>query len=151
VRDRTPLVKDERIIAGKYILKHQIGAGTMSEVYVADQPHLGRLVAIKLLRRDPAAMRRFDVEVQSVGSIKHDHIVTIYDSGYAEDGRPYLAMEYLDGEDLATHLGKHGKMASDRAMLLWRQAVSAMAAAHRHSVVHRDIKPAKLSSVERCI
>ena len=59
VRDREPLVADPRIIAGRYILLHQIGRGTMSEVFAAEQPQLGRTVAIKLLHRDPEVMRRF--------------------------------------------------------------------------------------------
>ena len=83
-------------------------------------------------------------EVRAVGQIRHEHVVTIHDSGHTEDGRPYLAMEFLAGEDLASHLKQHGPMHSSRAMLLWRQAVSAVAAAHRRQVVHRDIKPANL-------
>jgi len=83
-------------------------------------------------------------EVRAVGQIRHEHVVTIHDSGHTEDGRPYLAMEFLAGEDLASHLKQRGPMQSSRAMLLWRQAVSAVAAAHRRQVVHRDIKPANL-------
>jgi serine/threonine-protein kinase len=144
VRDREPLVADSRIIAGRYILLHQIGRGTMSEVFAAEQPQLGRTVAIKLLHRDPEVMRRFYSEVRAVGQLRHEHVVTIHDSGHTEDGRPYLAMEFLAGEDLASHLKQRGPMQGPRAMLLWRQAVSAVAAAHRRQVVHRDIKPANL-------
>lgn len=64
VREGEPLVPDSRIIAGRYILLHQIGSGTMSEVYAAEQPALGRMVAIKLLRRDPEVMRRFYSEAR---------------------------------------------------------------------------------------
>lgn len=144
VRDREALVADGRIIAGRYILLNQIGSGTMSEVYAAEQPQLGRTVAIKILHRDPEVMRRFDREVRAVGQIRHDHVVTIHDSGSTEDGRLYLAMEFLPGEDLASLLKRHGPMNRLRAMLLWRQAVSAVAAAHRRQVIHRDIKPANL-------
>ncbi|HRI54891.1 MAG TPA: serine/threonine-protein kinase, partial [Pseudomonadota bacterium] len=94
-------------------------------------------------RRFLAGARSYS-EVRAVGQIRHEHVVTIHDSGHTEDGRPYLAMEFLAGEDLASHLKQHGPMQSSRAMLLWRQAVSAVAAAHRRQVVHRDIKPANL-------
>ena len=82
--------------------------------------------------------------MRAVGQIRHDHVVAIHDSGRTEDGRPYIAMEYLEGADLASHLKQYGPMERSRAMLLWRQAVSAVAAAHRREVVHRDIKPANL-------
>lgn len=144
VRDRTPLVPDSRIIVGKYILLKKIGYGRMSDVYLAEQPHLGRKVAIKLLNRTPEVMRRFDTEVLAGGRIKHDHVVTIHDSGWTEDGSPYIAMEYLNGSDLATSILQRGPLPSERAMLLWMQAVRAIAAAHRSKVIHRDIKPANL-------
>lgn len=144
VRDRSPLSPDDRIIVGKYVLLQKIGAGSMSEVYLAEQPALGRQVAVKILHRDPALIRRFDTEVQSIGRIRHDHVVIIHDSGRLDDGRCYLTMEYLEGENLATHLSQHGPMTAERAMVLWRQAVSAIAAAHRLQMVHRDIKPANL-------
>ncbi|MFO0573454.1 MAG: serine/threonine-protein kinase [Polyangia bacterium] len=144
VRDRTQLLSDERILVGKYILLSQIGAGRMSDVFVAEQPHLGRRVAIKLLHHDPEVMRRFDSEVLAVGRIKHDHVVTIHDSGWTDEGRPYLAMEYLEGQDLAAALRQHGPIPSERALVLWMQAVQAVAAAHRSQVIHRDLKPANL-------
>jgi serine/threonine-protein kinase len=144
VRDRTQLLSDGRIIVGKYILLSQIGTGRMSDVFLAEQPHLGRRVVIKLLHHDPEVMRRFDSEVLAVGRIRHDHVVTIHDSGWTDEGRPYLAMEYLEGQDLAAALRQHGPIPSERALVLWLQAVQALAAAHRSQVIHRDVKPANL-------
>ncbi|HRI49072.1 MAG TPA: serine/threonine-protein kinase [Pseudomonadota bacterium] len=143
-RDQARLIVERRILVGKYILQSRIGAGPRSEVYAAEQPQLGRMVTIKLLRCEPAELDHFDTEVRSIGNIKHEHVVTLYDSGRAEDGRPYIAMEHLEGEDLARHLDRNGPLASERAFILWRQTVSAIAAAHRRNIVHGDLKPRNL-------
>lgn len=143
-RDQARLIVERRILVGKYILQSRIGAGPRSEVYAAEQPQLGRMVTIKLLSCAPAELDQFDTEVRSVGNIKHEHVVTLYDSGRAEDGRPYIAMEHLEGEDLARHLDRSGPLASERAFILWRQTVSAIAAAHRRNIVHGDLKPRNL-------
>ncbi len=143
-RDQLHLIVEERIIAGKYILEKRIGKSSHSEVYLAEQPQLGRMVAIKLLQRDPEVVLHFTSEIRALANLKHEHVVTIHDSGYAEDGRPFIAMEYLEGEDLAEHLERAGPIALERALLLWRQAVSAVAAAHRRNIVHGDIKPKNL-------
>lgn len=148
-RDQARLIVDKRILVGKYILLNRIGSGYRSEVYAAEQPQLGRMVAIKLLQCDPAVLSSFDREVRSVGNVKHEHVVTLYDSGLVEDGRPYIAMEYLEGEDLARCLARSGPMSGQRALPLWRQAVSAIAAAHRRSIVHGDIKPSNLFLTHR--
>lgn len=143
-RDRSELTPDERVFAGKYILLRKIGEGNMGEVYQAEQPQMARTVALKILRRDPEVMKRFEREVQAVGSIHHANVVTIYDSGLAEDGRGYIAMEYLEGESLTRHLEEQGKLPLPRALALWLQAVRAMAAAHAKGIVHRDLKPDNL-------
>jgi serine/threonine protein kinase len=143
-RDRSELTPDERVFAGKYILLRKIGEGNMGEVYQAEQPQMARTVALKILRRDPEVMKRFEREVQAVGSIHHANVVTIYDSGLAEDGRGYIAMEYLEGESLTRHLEEHDKLPLPRALALWLQAVRAMAAAHAKGIVHRDLKPDNL-------
>jgi len=143
-RDAARLIVDQRIIVGKYILLNRLGGSPTSEVYAAEQPQLGRMVAVKLLPRDPEVERHFDSQVRSIGNVKHDHVVTLYDSGRIEDGRPYIAMEYLEGADLALQLSRTGAMTAERALLLWRQAVSGIAAAHRRNIVHGGINPTKL-------
>ncbi len=148
-RDQARLIVEKRILVGKYILLNRIGTSPRSEVYAAEQPQLGRMVAIKLLQCDPAILSNFDREVRSVGNVKHEHVVTLYDSGLAEDGRPYIAMEYLEGEDLSRHLFRSGPMPTMRAVALWRQAVSAIAAAHRRNIVHGDLKPSNLFLTHR--
>ena len=148
-RDHARLIIERRIIVGKYILLNRLGSSPGSEVYAAEQPQLGRMVAIKLLPHSPELESHFDSQVRSIGTVKHEHVVTLYDSGRADDGRLYLAMEYLEGETVAERLVRSGAMAVDRALILWRQSVSAVAAAHRRHVVHGDVNPTNLFLTQR--
>src|SRR5690349_20439412 len=110
----------------------------MGAVYEAEQPQIGRKVAVKILRPDPEVMLRFEREVHASGALNHAHVVTIYDSGLTEDGRGYLAMEYLEGESLARYLEKHGPLPPEQALELWVQAVRGISAAHGKGIVLRD-------------
>ena len=136
-RDREELVTDSRIFAGKYILLDKIGEGNMGAVYKAEQPQMGRTVAVKVLRGDLEVMQRFEREVHASGSINHANVVTVFDSGLTDDGRGYIAMEYLEGESLAKLMERSGPMATAPALELWVQAVRAMSAAHAKGIVHR--------------
>lgn len=140
-RDRSELVVDERIFVGKYILLRKVGEGSMGAVYEAEQPQMGRKVAVKRLRPDPEVMLRFEREVQAAGAINHQNVVTIFDSGLTPDGAGFIAMEYLEGEHLAQYLEQRGAIPVSEALPLWQQAVRAMAAAHGKGIVHRDLKP----------
>lgn len=140
-RDRSELQIDERIFAGKYILLRKIGEGSMGAVHEAEQPQMGRKVAVKILRSTPEVMLRFEREVQAAGALNHRNVVTIYDSGLTADGCGFIAMEYLEGESLAQHLETAGPLSPGGAMSVWHQAVRAMSAAHAKGIVHRDLKP----------
>lgn len=137
-RDQSELVEDARILAGKFLLLRKIGEGNMGEVWEAEQPQIGRTVAVKILKPDPEVMLRFEREVQAAGAINHKNVVTLYDSGVTEDGRGYIAMEYLAGESLGQHLETHPVLPPTRALELFTQAARAMAAAHAKGIVHRD-------------
>ena len=138
-RDHTELVADDRILAGKFLLLRKIGEGSMGAVYEAQQPQVGRKVAVKLLRPDPEVMLRFEREVHSAGALNHANVVTIYDCGLTEDGRGYIAMEYLDGESLSHHLQEQGPLLPGAALALWAQAVRGISAAHSKGIVHRGL------------
>lgn len=140
-RDRTELVVDDRIFVGKYILLRKIGEGSMGAVYEAEQPQMGRKVAVKCLRPNPEVMMRFEREVQAAGAINHQNVVTIFDSGLTPDGAGFIVMEYLEGEHLAGYLEARAPLPPSSALSLWQQAVRAMAAAHGKGIVHRDLKP----------
>jgi serine/threonine protein kinase len=140
-RDRSELVVDERIFVGKYILLRKVGEGSMGAVYEAEQPQMGRKVAVKRLRPDPEVMMRFEREVQAAGAINHQNVVTIFDSGLTPDGAGFIAMEFLEGEHLAQYIESQPPLSPSVALPLWLQAVRAMAAAHGKGIVHRDLKP----------
>ncbi len=131
---------------GRYEIQRKLGRGGMGTVYVAHDPVLGRMVAIKLFATDldlPDASERFTREARSAAALNHANIVTIYDFG-DYDSRPYIAMEYVQGETLAEII-KRKATSSLADKLRWIEELCAGAAyAHRVGVVHRDIKPMNL-------
>ncbi len=136
---------------GPYEIIAAIGAGGMGEVYRAKDTRLGRTVAIKVLPPDLAASperrRRFEQEARAVSALNHPHICTLYDIGSAapsnEPGAPhtdFLVMEHLDGQTLAERLEK-GPLPVREVLEVGAQVADALAKAHRHGVLHRDVKP----------
>ncbi len=132
---------------GAYEILASIGAGGMGEVYRARDTRLDRVVAIKLIRGDmslqPEALRRFEREARLVSSLTHPHICTLYDVG-REDGVEYLVMEYLQGETLAECLLREGGLALSTAIGIAIDVAEALDKAHRHGVIHRDLKPGNI-------
>jgi len=131
---------------GPYEIVSPLGAGGMGVVYRARDPRLDRMVAIKVLSSstaaDPAFRERFTREARSLSSLEHPHICSVYDVG-EEDGAPYLVMQYLDGETLTDRLAR-GPLPFDHALTLGIQIADALATAHLHGIVHRDVKPANI-------
>ena len=114
----------------------------MGEVYRARDVRLQRNVAVKILPfhlSSPALRERFDREAKTISSLSHPNICSIFDVGH-EDGIDYLVMEYLEGESLAGRLAK-GALPIDQVLRYGAQIADALEAAHRHGVVHRDVKP----------
>ena len=128
---------------GPYEILDAIGAGGMGEVYRANDTRLSRTVAIKILSShlsdDPTARQRFEREARAVSSLTHPHICALYDVGH-EDGRDFLVMEYLEGETLADRIEK-GALPTDETLRYAIQIADALEQAHRHGVIHRDLKP----------
>ncbi len=137
----TPLTID------RYQVVRKIGEGGMSEVFEAEHIHLGRKVALKLLRReltrDESAVERFRREARTTSALGHPNVVHVVDFGRAADGGLYLAMEWLHGETLAARLSR-GEVAQDLALEIVEQLCDGLAAAHAAGVVHRDMKPANV-------
>jgi Tol biopolymer transport system component len=123
-----------------------LGAGGMGEVYLAQDPRLGRQVAIKLLpaefARDSDRLRRFEQEARATSALNHPNILTVYDIG-AHEGAPYIVAELLEGEELS-ELIKQGAIVQRKAVDYARQIAEGLAAAHAKGVVHRDLKPENL-------
>jgi hypothetical protein len=132
-------------LVGRYRIVALLGRGGMGEVYRADDLRLGQAVALKFLpeglSRDDAALARFHREVRLARQVSHPNVCRVFDIGEA-DGRTFLTMEYVDGEDLASLLRRIGRLPSDKALEIARQLCAGLAAAHEHGVVHRDLKPA---------
>jgi tRNA A-37 threonylcarbamoyl transferase component Bud32 len=137
-----------------YVVERVLATGGMGEVYLARHTHLGRLDALKVMRSlsaDDAPMRaRFLREGQLAASLRHRNIVTIYTAGDA-DGRLFLTMEYIEGNDLRDEIDRYDHLAPSRAVWIVQEAAAALDAAHAHGLVHRDVKPANilLSKPER--
>ena len=132
----------ERI--GRYDILDRIGFGGMGMVFRGRDPHIGRMVAIKLLRvADEDLHDRFLREAQSAGSLKHPNIVTIYDFGEHE-GAPYIIMEYVEGTTLAEHIKQNIPLTLARKLELLEELAAGLEYAHNKGVVHRDVKPANV-------
>ena len=129
---------------GRYQVVRKLGAGGMANVYLAEDQDLGRRVAIKILNErhanDEQFVERFRREAKNAAALSHPNIVSIYDRGEAE-GTYYIAMEYLDGRSLKELILSRGPAPLNVAIEYVRQILSALRFAHRHGIVHRDIKP----------
>ena len=142
-----------RPLIGRFKIKEELGRGAMGVVYRAIDPLIERTVAIKTIPLDlPEAERvlfeeRFQREAKSAGRLSHPSIVTIYDVGEAGD-LAYIAMEYLHGQSLKEILDQHGFLPLDMALDTAIQMADALAYAHEHGVVHRDVKPGNVIMLE---
>ena len=129
---------------GRYRILRKLGTGGMANVYLAEDEDLGRRVAIKILNdryaSDEAFTERFRREAKSAAALSHPNIVSIYDRGDA-DGRPYIAMEVIEGKSLKELIVGSGPLPISEAVAYAKQILSATRFAHRHGIIHRDIKP----------
>jgi serine/threonine protein kinase len=142
-------VNDGDIIAGRYRLEGKLGFGGMSTVHLAFDMRLERRVAAKLLAEhladDPTFVSRFQREAQAAARLVHPNIVQIFDSGLDEQsGRHFIVMEYIEGQSCAEILRDDGWVQVDEAVAIIEQACEGLHYAHRHGVVHRDVKPGNL-------
>ncbi|MGD0049902.1 MAG: serine/threonine-protein kinase, partial [Bryobacteraceae bacterium] len=132
------------LLAGRYRVVALLGKGGMGEVYRADDLALGQPVALKFLPeslgQNPASIERFRNEVRLARLVSHPHVCRVYDVGEV-DGHPFLSMEYVDGEDLASLLRRIGRLPSDKALEIARGLCAGLAAAHDKGILHRDLKP----------
>jgi tetratricopeptide (TPR) repeat protein len=130
-------------VAGRFELEAVAGSGGMGTVYRARDTHTGDAVALKLVAGDREIDDRFDREAELLARLDHPHIVRHVAHGATAEGVHYLAMEWLEGEDLSVRL-RRGPLATAEALRLLRDVAEALAEAHAHGVVHRDIKPGNL-------
>ena len=137
----------EELVAGRYRVERALGHGAMATVDLARDVELDRPVALKRLAenraRDDELRKRFVREARLAARLADPHIVRVYDVG-EDGGRPFIAMEYVDGETLAELVARRGALPADEAVELGVQLCHGLAAVHRAGLVHRDVKPQNL-------
>jgi WD40 repeat protein len=135
------------VIRGKYRIERLLGRGGMGAVYLAEHLLLGRLRALKFisseLSQDPALLKRFRREALAASELHHPNIVQVHDLDQAEDGAPFIVMEFVEGQDLS-HLLASGPLPVERALALARGITLGLGAAHSKHILHRDVKPANI-------
>ena len=141
----------EKPMLGRYQVDRELGKGAMGVVYQGRDPKIGRVVAIKTLALSAEfegadlqdARERFFREAETAGRLQHPHIVTIYDAGEEHD-LAYIAMEFLRGRDLVPHTRPGDLLPVAKVLAIGERVAQALDYAHRHQVVHRDIKPGNI-------
>ena len=136
---------DEHDRIGRFETVRLLGRGGMGEVYLARDPLIDRLVAVKLLSAafDGRSRDRFTREARAAGRLAHDNVVTVFDVGEHRD-RPFIAMEYVPGETLGALMRRRPSPPRGELLRLIQDACSGLAYAHRSGVVHLDVKPDNL-------
>lgn len=133
--------------AGLEILR-PLGEGSMALVLLGRQPHLRRLVAVKVLSprhyADAKARKRFEREAQAAARIQHPHVCTVFEVGSLRDGTPYQICPFIKGTTLAQRLKAEGRLGAPEVRRVLREIASALAAAHKLGIVHRDVRPANV-------
>src|SRR5687767_10927190 len=137
---------------GHYCITAKLGAGGMGEVFLAEDTRLERKAAIKFLpaefAADPERRQRFLKEARAASALNHPHVCVVYDVDETDDGLPFIAMEFVEGQSLDAAL-KRGPLEISRVVEIAVQVADALDAAHSQRIVHRDIKPANISLNER--
>ena len=139
---------------GKYRLGEVVGEGAMGVVYKAFDPHIERVVAIKVIKRDQVSesqwaelQARFQREAKAAGRLLHPNIVTVHE--YGEDGgSPYLVMEYMEGVSLAQYIKQKGRLSVKESYSIMKKLLDALEYSHSKGVIHRDIKPQNVFILE---
>lgn len=141
-RDRVSLTG--AIVADRYLVGPKIGSGGQADVYLAEHTKMGRRAALKIIREsfldEPDSVARFTREALNASRISHPNVAAIYDFG-EDDGRLYLAMEYIDGEPLSALIERERRLPPRRATGIAWEIADALTAAHDLDIVHRDLKP----------
>ncbi|MFO0759841.1 MAG: serine/threonine-protein kinase [Byssovorax sp.] len=138
---------------GKYEIVRLIGRGGMGTVYEALNTSIGKRVAMKFVDAETARSKdasiRFQREAEAASAVESAHIVDIFDSGYSEDGQPFIVMELLRGEDLGYRIKRCGRLELGEALHITAQILRGLHRAHEAGIVHRDLKPDNVFLVDR--
>jgi tetratricopeptide (TPR) repeat protein/tRNA A-37 threonylcarbamoyl transferase component Bud32 len=141
------------VVAGRFEVLRVLGQGGMGTVYEARQVAMNRRVALKLIHahvvQSQAGIERFEREMQATARIRHPNTIQVYDYGRTEDGRLYLAMEFLEGRSLADVIRDEGPLSFERVVHIGTQVARALHAAQSEGIVHRDLKPDNIMLIDR--
>ncbi len=156
-RDGTPLIEvgawsEGTVIRGKYRILEKVGQGGMGSVYKAFHVLFGELRALKVINPDLLSdqmfVKRFKQEAVIARKLDHPNAVRVDDIDEAEDGRPFMVMEYIEGESLKSRIQARGSLPVPMVCSISRQVAAALNAAHKLGMVHRDIKPANIVLIQ---
>ena len=146
--EATDVLPPSRLVGGKYRLGRLLGEGGMGAVYEAEHTGLGTIVAVKLLNEsfatDHNALSRFRREARAAAAVRHENVVSVFDTGADDRGIPFIVMEMLEGESLSTYLRREGALRPEVATAVTLQILAGLDAAHAKTVVHRDLKPGNI-------
>lgn len=149
--DADPLMG--KVVARKFKVEKLLGVGGMGKVYKARQLSLDKAVVVKVLhdhfREDPQLVQRFQREAKAASRLNHPNSIQIIDFGQDDGGVVFMAMEFLQGQDLYSLLKKEGPLPADRLAKIMIQVCSALAEAHEQNVIHRDLKPENIMVEDR--
>lgn len=141
-------LSDGTVFAGRYRILNLIGSGGMGSVYKALDLTLNRYVALKMLHRelipDEYALLRFQNEARATSRVKNPGVVAVYDFGLADDERPYLIMDYVEGVSLATLIASNKQLSPERCASFFSKVADTLAHTHSKGVFHRDLKPSNI-------
>ncbi|MEA5118461.1 MAG: Stk1 family PASTA domain-containing Ser/Thr kinase [Propionicimonas sp.] len=133
-----------RVLDGRYEILRKLARGGMATVYLASDRRLTRTVAVKVMHEslggDAEFVTRFDREARAAARLSHPNVVSVFDQGI-DDGRPYIVMEYVEGQTLRHVITREAPMRPERALELLLPVITAVAAAHEAGIIHRDLKP----------
>jgi serine/threonine-protein kinase len=139
------LVAPSELVAGKYRLTRLLGRGGMGSVWEGVHVSLGTRVACKFIEAEYAGSKeardRFENEARAAAALRSKHVVEVYDHGVTADGRPYIVMEFLQGEPLDNRIERRGALTVPETARILQQVARALSKAHAQGIVHRDLKP----------
>ncbi len=146
-------IAQDTLLAGKYRVNRELGRGGMAAVYEAEHVDLGKRIAIKVLAAElsnsAVVIERFIREARAAASVKSPYIVEVYDSGRLVDGRPFIAMELLEGESLYDRMARVRLMDVQSTVRTIGQVAKGLMKAHAIGIVHRDLKPENIHLLQR--
>lgn len=148
-----PIAIGPRTPLGEYLITAPLGRGGFGTIWLARHRRTGEAVAIKVLHAElaisPQMVSRFEREARVISMLRHPNVVALHDLGKLDDGRPYLVMEYLPGISLSKIVKRQGPLPPDEALAILEPLARALAKAHEHGVIHRDVKASNVMICER--